>query len=199
MTQHLELFPLFPSSGAAPGGGSDPPSPEALALPERQAAALVRTDDGGLELAGLDAIAPGATVLGVVQPIADRPLERALVPWGNELLIDGEPALGVALLRPGRTVSAEAIDLLVVRVHIPEIEPVPADLAGTPCPVCSTPLEGTIVRCVCGCAFHHAVESEGEPLRCWASVSACPRCGERPTLATSVQPDPARLGWQVTS
>ncbi len=170
-----------------------------LAVPESGAVAMVRNDEGHLILRPWSELVSTDRVIGVLHPIDGSPLERALIPWSPELLVDGVPPLGISVLRAGRTIGADDADFIVVREFCSETIPVPAEIAGTPCAACSAPLEGLVQFCSCGTAFHFE-EGDGnqEPLCCLMALPSCTRCGEPSTLAPVLRPNPALLGLGVS-
>ena len=165
-----------------------------LPIPESGATALARDEDGTLRLVPWGELGEGERPLGVFHPVEGNVRERALVPWSPELTVDGVPPLGVSVVRAGRTIGSDDVDWVVIGEH--RAEPVEAspELVGTPCVTCGAPLEGTIIQCVCGGAFHLESEENDDPLRCGVALPSCPRCRAPMSLAPTYTPDPARLG-----
>jgi hypothetical protein len=100
-------------------------------------------------------------------------------PEGARVRVNGRRAPRVALLGVGDQVQHDGCVLHLTRFRKPRIGAPPAELVGTACPTCRTPVleDARVVVHDCGAPIHLEDESTPEERRfeC-ALVGSCPRC-----------------------
>jgi len=132
-----------------------------------------------LQPTGLNLPSPTA----FLEPLLSRPADPRLLlvsPPGATLRVNGAPAPRLTLLSEGDRFHFDAGPLISVSVfYRPQLGPVPSNLVGTPCAVCSLALAAGDRCLVCSCSTPmHAAEDESQPgaLACVKMVSLCPHC-----------------------
>lgn len=154
-------------------------------------------------LAGVAGLEPACVEFRVVQ----RKLGPALVmlPQRRGVLVNGLPALSMAVLRPQDSVVVSAGEHLLVTERIrPYVGPPTTEMlaAKLKCPLDRLPVtaDTRVVTCGhCGLPYHNETEHshphtpEAERLDCFSKVKSCLSCGRPLTLEETLAWDPATL------
>ena len=186
-SQEFHLFieeVLALSSGTSFAGCAGTPPTEPLIIP-RGVSRLVWAQNGPAQLrmanAQEDKTAP------LLECLEHRPrpsLPRLLLvsPPQSGARVNGLPAPPLAILAEGDRFSFDdSCHFRLAIFHRPRLGPVPDELAGVPCPICTIPLQkgDRSLVCFCGAPMHLAEDEEREgALACAKMAAECPRCGQ---------------------
>jgi hypothetical protein len=120
-----------------------------------------------------------------------------IVPLVPDLRVNGLRPPGIKIASPGDVVACDQDAWMMVIRFVPELEPIPAEIATRACPTCGVALgeaeQG--VRHVCGTWFH-CERLDGDPrspdeVNCYLGATTCPTCQWPLKPGVTWIPDPA--------
>jgi hypothetical protein len=133
--------------------------------------------------------------------------QLALVVLGDELLVNGVPALRLAMLGSQDAICVVHVGLMLyVTERFRPFVGVPSedsDLVGQLCPACTIEIQAApstrVVTCRCGAVYHHETEEShpdrlpSERLNCLEMTKICLRCKQKLATEETLLWDPATL------
>ena len=174
------LAPTRPDQGAEAWPGHSPPANQPLILGPGPAR-LGRDESGAPSLFHTPASSPdpGPRFESITGPDAQPRLLLVTEPK-HPARVNGLRAPRVTLLRAGDRLHFDGTTSFRVAIYYrPRLGPVPAEIVGVACPICTIPLaEGDqCLLCRCGAPFHAAADDSREgALACALMAGECPRC-----------------------
>jgi hypothetical protein len=126
----------------------------------------------------------------------------AMLALGEDILVNGLPALPLAVLAPKDSITLGPGSLCYITERIkPFVGQPSGDLLKQKCPFCRllTDASTRIVTCQCGAAYHwetadsHPQTPENDRLRCFEKIHNCLSCGRQLSKEETLIWDPATL------
>src|SRR5262245_30811919 len=186
------LMPSRPDEGTESLLGHAPPANQPLIL-DPGPARLGCDESGAPSLFHTPASSsdPGPRFEAITGPGAQPRLLLVAEPK-HPARVNGLRAPRVTLLRAGDRLHFDGTASFRVAIyHRPRLGPVPAELVGVACPICTIPLaEGDqCLVCRCGAPFHAAADDSREgALACARMTAECPRCLHRVQVVPCYEP-----------
>jgi hypothetical protein len=200
--------PLFQENAAAidqlPWKANQPdPFQQVLTLGIGQGSLWAKVD--GTTLQTVDG--PNQATVGLRSVQREFSSKLALIALDEEVLVNGAPALRLAILGPKDSIYlVKAGVLLYVTERFRPFVGRPIEqsgLLGLECPACAIEIQTEpsthVVTCRCGAVYHHETEESHpdlppeERLNCFRKTKVCLRCKQQLTLEEKLVWDPATL------